>query len=334
MKKQTIAVISGWFGMGETNEYRHAPDNLSSHLLALFSALEEKYDVIYSRKLIKKRKDFLFELHLNYQFGLTSSPKICIELEDECNRPLNKLIKYSKYVLIFSTNRGLYKSYPNFVWYRYPRDFLSKKKFPKIRNCKFIMIASNRNIYIHKKRSMYNKRHELISFFEKNYPNDLCLFGKGWNNVFVKANVISILLKFFRQKFNLNKKVALQSWKGLLEKKGDVMASYDFSICLENVYDIDGYVSEKIYDSMFYGCIPIYIPSSHKNLDLIPDNLFINPNEFESLDEMVIYCKSLSEEDKNLWRSRMDDFLVKNRKKLSSKEFTNRIMNAINGALL
>jgi len=40
--------------------------------------------------------------------------------------------------------------------------------------------------------------------------------------------------------------------------KYDVMKDYKFAICFENARDIDGYVTEKIFDAYKAGCVPIY----------------------------------------------------------------------------
>jgi len=40
--------------------------------------------------------------------------------------------------------------------------------------------------------------------------------------------------------------------------KKPIMEQYKFSIYHENARNIPGYITEKIFDSFFAGCVPVY----------------------------------------------------------------------------
>ena len=48
-----------------------------------------------------------------------------------------------------------------------------------------------------------------------------------------------------------------------------------FAICYENARDIPGYITEKIFDCFFAGCVPIYWGGAPNVTDHIPANTFI-----------------------------------------------------------
>jgi hypothetical protein len=112
-------------------------------------------------------------------------------------------------------------------------------------------------------------------------PN-IDLYGRGWNKNLVnkfKTLLLEVLkflkmpmklrisgLRFyFRKSFN---------YLGEVEDKNTVLSRYKYSIVIENSLN---YVSEKIFDSLVAGCIPIYIGPPVSNFGI--------PKEF------VIECK-------------------------------------------
>lgn len=58
------------------------------------------------------------------------------------------------------------------------------------------------------------------------------------------------------------------------EKTIDIMANYTFVLIIENC-NADGYVSEKIYDAMSVGCIPLYYGNNNTDINL-PKDCYIN----------------------------------------------------------
>ena len=140
---------------------------------------------------------------------------------------------------------------------------------------------------------LYSERMSCIKWFEKNASNDFDLYGTDWdiikfNNDTLTGRILNKTnkkFKLFKQKFSV--------YKGTVESKHTTLSEYKFCICFENVYNHNGYITEKIFDCFFAGNIPIY--KGAKNvLDYIPQNCFIDYNQFNSVKEMYTYIKSLS----------------------------------------
>lgn len=81
----------------------------------------------------------------------------------------------------------------------------------------------------------------------------------------------------------------MKVYRGSCENKLEVMSRYNFALCYENM-PMDGYVTEKIFDCFYSGCIPVYWGGSDISA-FIPKNCFISRNEFyteRSLNDLII----------------------------------------------
>jgi len=86
-----------------------------------------------------------------------------------------------------------------------------------------------------------------------------------------------------------------------------VISKYKFMICYENcVYD--GYVSEKIFDCMAAGVIPVYLGAPDIS-SLVPESCFIDRRKFQSDEELHHFLLSLTADDLARYRSAMRKFL-------------------------
>lgn len=142
---------------------------------------------------------------------------------------------------------------------------------------------------------LYSKRVEAIRWFETNHPEDFDLYGRGWGEfVFsgprlVRAlNRIKFLKKLLAPKF--------PSYKGAIPNKRPVLEKYRFCICYENARDIPGYITEKIFDCFFAGCIPVYwgAPDIGK---YIPRDCFVDKREFPTYEALYSFLKGMTDEE-------------------------------------
>lgn len=139
---------------------------------------------------------------------------------------------------------------------------------------------------------LYSKRVEAIRYFESTSPADFDLYGVGWDqvprsNIFLKAlNRFPPLSRFFASRF--------PSYRGKVVNKKRVLESYRFAICFENARDIPGYVTEKVFDCLMAGCVPIYWGAPDIT-DRIPQECFIDFRKFANYSELLAYLKSYDE---------------------------------------
>lgn len=234
----------------------------------------------------------------------SNKPKYLVIFESEIIKPDNwDLQNHVKFEKIFTWNDKLVDG-EKYIKINFSHDIPSRinKSFAR----KFCtMIAGNKQNK--HKQELYSKRVEAIRWFEKNYPEDFDLYGLGWGDFsftgprLVRAlNRIKPLVKLVTPYF--------PSWKGTVERKRTVLEQYKFSICYENARDIPGYITEKIFDCFFAGCIPVYLGAD--NIDKhIPKTCFIDMRDFDSYEDLYAYLNGISESDYNAYISSIFSFL-------------------------
>ena len=93
------------------------------------------------------------------------------------------------------------------------------------------------------------------------------------------------LSHFFNQ-FYTNLFPRYPSYAGEISSKRAILEQYKFSICYENMSDMPGYITEKIFDCFFAGCVPIYLGASNMT-DYIPGGTFIDKRKFSGLFRII-----------------------------------------------
>ena len=201
-----------------------------------------------------------------------------------------------------------------------------------------VLIAANKYPPHTNENDLYLKRREAIRWFECNKPNDFDLYGVGWDKYqftgprIIRAfNRIEALQKII-QSFN-----KYTSYRGTVKSKNDVMKKYKFSICFENAKSIPGYITEKIFDSFFAGCIPIYLGAD--NVDTyIPKNCFIDMRDFKSYEDLYKKLTSITAKEYQSYIDNIEIFLRSEESEQFKSEgfvstLTSEIMESLNVSL-
>lgn len=142
-------------------------------------------------------------------------------------------------------------------------------------------------------RQLYRERIRAIRWFEKNHPQDFDLYGTGWDRYYFKDNLLLLnRLKFLTKLLKPN----YPSYKGTVKSKKETYKKYKFALCYENARGFPGYITEKIFDCFFAGCVPIYLGASNVT-DYIPANTFIDKRNFETYEELYDYLKNMSDSE-------------------------------------
>lgn len=119
------------------------------------------------------------------------------------------------------------------------------------------------------KNELYSMRKKIIEYFENNDECTFDLYGFGWN----ASN--------------------LKNYQGIITSKLKTLSQYKFSICFENMSGVNGYVTEKIFDCFFAGCVPVYLGADNI-VNYIPEDSFIDMRKFTCIKDLVHFLKSIS----------------------------------------
>jgi len=140
---------------------------------------------------------------------------------------------------------------------------------------------------------LYTERVKAIRWFEVNHPEDFDLYGIGWERYYFRGmlsrlNRFDALTKLLKPKY--------PSYKGLVKSKREVLQKYKFAICYENARDIPGYITEKIFDCFFAGCVPVYLGAPNVT-EHIPEDTFIDKRNFNTYEELYSYLKNIPDKE-------------------------------------
>lgn len=176
----------------------------------------------------------------------------------------------------------------------------------------FLTLIANYNLCSLKKNELYTERIKAIKFFS---DKGLELYGNNWGQVETYKNPKSFFYNLRKLRSAAIKgtlqgellsfvstNAILRAWtRCFAPHKLQTLSRYQFSICYESSI-FEGFVTEKIFDCMAAGTIPIYwgAPDIYK---YVPKCCFIDKREFSSYSMLYDFLTSLSEEDINSYRT-------------------------------
>ncbi len=132
-------------------------------------------------------------------------------------------------------------------------------------------------------KELYSERRRVVRFFEdKKWEFDL--YGHNWS------------------------KKKYKNYRGAVADKIEVMRHYKFAICYENMRDVKGYITEKIFDCFAAGVVPVYWGASNVT-DYIPPDCFIDRRMFKDHEEMYQFLKRMSESEYEEYQRNIREFL-------------------------
>lgn len=181
---------------------------------------------------------------------------------------------------------------------------------------------------------LYSERVRIIEWYEKNHPTLFSLFGPDWD---VKPKIILTgggLLNLFLVKVLPRRKNNLLIYKGMVEDKIKTLSTFRFSICYENVKDLNGYITEKILDCFVANCVPVYFGSKNIN-QIVPESCYIDRRRFKSNEDLHLYLTSITDSEYENYINSIKKFLKsENFIKFSPEYFVENIIKNITPDML
>lgn len=142
------------------------------------------------------------------------------------------------------------------------------------------------------------------------------LYGRGWDRWWSRSN---LWIPYWK-----NRKNILSIYKGVSQSKYETLSNYHFSLCFENM-EMQGYVTEKIFDCFYAGTIPIYLGAKDIS-DLVPKDSFIDFRDYASWNEMLACIDSMTANQMLEMKQRGRTFLLSK----DSKKYQNSLANLFN----
>jgi alpha(1,3/1,4) fucosyltransferase len=134
-------------------------------------------------------------------------------------------------------------------------------------------------------RELYSWRRSLARVSDEFTPPVLDVFGTGWKGEQISWNPL-----YSNPPYRCA--VNGQSRDG----KHQLVSGYRFGIGVENFRGSLGYISEKIFDVLVAGAVPVYL-GEERIADAVPKSAFVDAREFRTQKELLLYLRSCPECD-------------------------------------
>lgn len=280
------------------------------------------YGVELNTPDVNAGRSVAFELHLNAQRSVPAAlPCYTYLYENSLVRPLNaardQLLRYRR---VFTWNEDLIDG-EHFLRLPYPNELQAHtQEFERDLHC--VLIASNKALLRPDARNLHDRRVQVIRAFESLAPQAFSLYGRGWNQPAVRPGLLGRIVKrlqYWRSRWaGTRATLPFPSYRGTVHAKDDVLRRARVAIAFENAR-APGYVTEKIFDCLRCGCIPVYIGPDNID-DYIPPDCYIDGDRFPNAAELVAHVMALDEEDFAAYRHAMEVFLQSPASQIFSNE--------------
>lgn len=250
------------------------------------------------------RGNVLKKYNEKYHFYIAREPNIVIR----AHRP-KKLEEISRYVYDAVVTTHSFEKKDSIYQIRWPIYFpaqiVAKDNIDFAEKKLACMFAGNK--YAFGEHEQYSIRRKIVAYFEKYDPDDFDLYGIGWDDSHRKLKV----------------------YRGSVDDKLEISSHYKFAFCLENERFVKANISEKIFDAMIAGTVPIY-EGIEDIEDFVPKNCFIRYSNFNSIEDCVKYLKSMTEDEYMQYKKNIEQYILseETRSKFSAKNMRDQIVRA------
>ena len=281
-------------------------------------------------------RDVGFELHLEGRaLGERTRPRFLIALE---NPNINKLNASSHYCQQFD---GVFAWDPRLfhvpqvtpILIPHPMEcgeFEGWDQRPRF-SC---LINANKAFKEVLPSDLYLERLKTIRWYEKNAPDQFDLYGMGWEKSVPAYTAFGRLARLgSRLKTRLFGVPPFPSYRGAVSDKAAVLRTTRFSYCYENSRDLSNYITEKIFDSLAQGCVPVYWGADNV-LDYIPANCFIDRRKFANTAEVHRFISAITAQEYAQYQANIARFMKSEvAARFSSAHFARQVVDGVLASL-
>lgn len=159
---------------------------------------------------------------------------------------------------------------------------------------------------------LYEERLRAVSYFAT--TPGFALFGIGWDALGPSPHAPSPDL-------------LARCYRGPAANKTVAMRDFPFALCIENTA-FPGYVTEKIFDAMRAGCVPVYLgaPDAEEHL---PPGAYVDVRQFESYRDMETHLRRMSISDYQRIKRQIADSLPELDQRYGPAQFVSAFENAV-----
>jgi len=170
----------------------------------------------------------------------------------------------------------------NRFYWPIPYNQILEPYWSNAQRMKRVVVINGNHIPLSRTNEQYSLRIEAMAELARLGVIDL--YGKGWDRWWSRT---SMWMPYW-----LNRREIMSIYRGACKSKYEVLKNYEFCLCFENM-SMNGYVTEKLFDCLYAGVIPLYIGAPNI-LDDIPQEVFVDCRNFSSWTELWSYVSNMS----------------------------------------
>jgi hypothetical protein len=197
-----------------------------------------------------------------------------------------------RYPVIFTPYIDLVRRGAPFRYLHFPQDVSVDTS--QVQRSEFLVMINTR-LYGTHRHSLYGERERIATWMARHA--DIALYGAGWQTA-----------KFYHPLSAMRTPALRRVAKGRVESKFEVLARARFVLCFENSR-IAGYRTEKLFNALAAGAIPIYAGDPTMS-SVVPPDAFIHYERFRGPKELWEYLVELSDEEVAAMRASGQGFLA------------------------
>jgi hypothetical protein len=232
---------------------------------------------------------------------------VLVRLEPSVIRPQNFRADYLKHMsMVIDVGRSPFTSKSRVNWLQ--RWNLEHLESPKIASSeridRFAIINANKMSFV--KGELYTLRR-----IAAQKSSDIDVWGFDWDMPWFRRATKAFEESLIPLKHGFGiKPAAIKGWfksplsfMGTSEEKLSTLASYRYSLVIENSIE---YMSEKLFDSLFAGCFPIYVGPNPVDFG-IPE--FVAIHAKPDIDSIIKAIEQARKVDLDVWRTSVLEWL-------------------------
>ena len=192
---------------------------------------------------------------------------------------------WGKFDHIITWDSNLVKSNPKFHLYCMPME--SHQTLPDLVpfDKKKLLVNISYNKISSDKDELYSARRKSISYFNDHFPNDFDLYGIRWDKPVTR---LQKLFPFLVKKFS--------TYRGRAGDKLETLSRYKFNLCYENNSGTVGRITEKIFNAIKAGTVPVYWGS--KDIEkYVDEGVFIDRRKFVDDESLALFLTKITESE-------------------------------------
>lgn len=238
-------------------------------------------------------------------------------------RPYNSASQLPRYAGLFDEvltwNPGISSSNTRISEYNIPQ-FLEPTtvREPGFEEQSLLVNVSSRKYSKHPEE-LYSERERVINYYEDNDPDAFTLYGLYWNR---RQRLEDM---YHHHQFRSKR---YSTYEGVVNDKAMTYANHRFALCFENMTGIEGYVTEKLFDCLRSGVVPVYWGATDIGR-YVPDDVYVDYREFGTPEALDEFLRVVEEDEYREYRAAARDFITSQGEVLGPRQYAEAVANAV-----